>query len=89
MRVLIEETGVDLNSVISGVDGDRGKTSALFVASKKGHAAVVRLLIESGVDVNDYEPAALIVASQRGHIEVVNLLLEGGANLHSADHMQC
>jgi ankyrin repeat protein len=62
--------------------------SAIQAASVKGHARIVRLLIDAGADVNVVGGEychALIAAIARNHNAVVKLLLEEGANLSYGD----
>ena len=59
-------------------------------AAKKGHEAVVQLLIEYGVDINvkdnEYERTPLIWAAQGGHEAIVRLLIEGdGVDINAKD----
>ncbi len=64
----------------------------IMVAAKKGHAEVVRVLLDAGVDPNTrvvsdspndpdthFVDTTLEVAARNGHAEVVKLLLEQGA----------
>lgn len=62
------------------------RTKALKLATTRGHAPVVALLINAGADVND--PAdplggrtALQAAVENNHYHVVKLLLEAGADI--------
>ena len=59
----------------------------LHLACEKGHAAVVRLLVEKGADVdkarNDGR-TPFYMACQEGHLDVVQLLLEKGADMDKA-----
>ena len=57
-------------------------------AARRGHAAVVGLLLDRGGDVNaatGAEILALNLAAIFGHREVVALLLDRGANVSPCD----
>lgn len=58
--------------------------TAMLLAAEKGHAAVVRLLLEAGAERDITEAqhgrTAFHLASQKGHAEVVRVLLQAGAN---------
>ncbi|CAH8286668.1 unnamed protein product, partial [Schistosoma turkestanicum] len=59
--------------------------NALHLASKEGHADVVRVLIERGARPNTATKkgnTALHIASLAGQFEVVKLLLEAGAEVN-------
>lgn len=63
---------------------DSYRMTALMWAAKRGHDAVVRLLLEKGADTeikNQYQEAALIIAVKHRHEAIVQLLLEKGANV--------
>ena len=57
----------------------------LLMASGRGHAPAVTLLIESGADVNKPEPCqgitALHVTAKEGHVQVMELLITKGARV--------
>lgn len=62
--------------------------SPLHIASKHGHAAVVRALLEAGAtpDLRSSEPehsgwTALHYAADTGHVEVMRLLIDAGADV--------
>ncbi|KAJ4168127.1 hypothetical protein NW754_011941 [Fusarium falciforme] len=64
--------------------------TALFLASRGGHLAIVKRLIESGAQIDpdakrSNPKPALIEATKNGHVEVVRLLLERGANIETRD----
>ena len=65
--------------------------TALIHAADKGHAEVVRALLDvDGIDVNYSNNAgstALSLAADKGHVEVVRALLAAGATVnHASDH---
>ena len=65
--------------------GIENKTTALILASSRGNANVVKLLISMGADVNQknsYGETALIEASFLGNIEIVKILLKEGADVN-------
>ena len=58
----------------------------MYVAASRGHADVVRLLLEAQADVNHrksldgmYLNSPLAAAAHRGHVEVARVLLKAGA----------
>ena len=58
--------------------------TALLWAARRGHEAIVRLLLEKGanIEVNSrFDGTALVQAAGYGHEAIVRLLLEKGANL--------
>ncbi|RSM18339.1 hypothetical protein CDV31_002858 [Fusarium ambrosium] len=64
--------------------------TALCMASKNGHLAIVKLLLERGVplelDATDWSPQpALTEASRSGHEAIVRLLVQQGANIEAPD----
>jgi ankyrin repeat protein len=83
VRELIEEYGVDINSVSTAY-----YMTALMRASLFGNLDIVRYLIDHGANVNataDIGMTALMFASQEGHLEIVRCLVErGGANANAA-----
>ncbi len=68
---------------------DKNKSTPLHYASNRGHAEVVRLLLEKGAQIDSKEYSgndALCYASYKGHIDVVRLLLEKGAKISQQDN---
>ena len=81
LKVLLEQ-GVDKEKIF----GDFGMTP-LIIASRNGHLALVRYLVEQGADMENTDNhlwTPLIGASDSGHLEVVRYLLEQGANRDKA-----
>ena len=64
--------------------------TALIRASCKGHAEMVRLLLEAGAGKDRQERrlgcTALIEASAKGHVDIARLLLEHGADPDMLDN---
>ncbi|CAH8664748.1 unnamed protein product [Dicrocoelium dendriticum] len=78
-RCLIKN-GADINT-----HSTEFKESALTLASYKGHAEMVRFLLEAGADHEhrtDEMHTALMEAAMEGHVEVARLLLAHGANVN-------
>lgn len=80
------ESGVDVNS-----KGPYDQT-AIFFAADRGHAEMVRLLVDKGANVNHkdsfYQMTALTRASMKKRYEVMKLLLDRGAEGASQVSMQ-
>ena len=77
VRCLIQVGGANPDTTVPG------GWSALFVASRHGHARVVEELVKHGVDVNlarDDGATALFVARVHGHMEVAGMLERAGAD---------
>jgi len=59
-------------------------TTALHFAAQKGHAEIVRILLEHGADVNAKDTEAgftpLLFAAFKGHAAIVQMLLDRGAS---------
>jgi len=73
-------------------DPDYG-VSALYIATKNNHCAVVELLLDAGVDPNlEYLPrkfTALHIAAREDHIDVAKVLIRHGANVNLANANAC
>ena len=79
MVSLLLKNGADVNAKSDD------NTTALMVASDKGHTRVVSLLLQNGADVNPKDiwgDTALMAASERGHIEIVLMLLDWNADVN-------
>ena len=60
----------------------------LMIASWRGNAEIIRILLEAGADVNKtgkYGNTPLICAINSGHKEIVRLLLRAGADVNKAN----
>gem|GEM_PF-854388 len=60
--------------------------TALHIASQRGHAEIVKHLLDAGAEVNargNCDATALINASRNGHTEIVELLLGSGADVNT------
>ncbi len=78
MQTVLEmlEQGVDIN-----VHASFGGPTALIVAARFGHVAIVEVLLERGAEVNaedDYGQTALYFAKKNSKIKVVELLEAAG-----------
>jgi ankyrin repeat protein len=61
--------------------------NSLLLASLRGHADVVKLLLAAGANANamiDDGATSLFLASEGGYGDVVKLLLAAGANVNAA-----
>jgi len=75
--------------------GFKGCTPLLF-ASEKGHADIVKILLDHNANVDqptNYGRTPLYIASQEGHVEVVRILKDHEINLLftnlDKDHIRC
>jgi ankyrin repeat protein len=58
---------------------------ALFLASRRGNAEAVRLLIDAGADIEaeTAESSILAAAAFEGHVEIIEELLDAGADINA------
>ncbi len=85
VRLMMDEGGFDVTTEgRSGVPKDRigDPTTSLHLAALKGHANIVKLLIERGARVDrrgHLGETPLMYAASQGHLKIVRMLLESGA----------
>src|SRR3990167_527415 len=80
LALIKELDAADLNSI----KNNYGST-ALIIATEKGHTDIALLLIEKGADLNIKNrdgDTALIIATEKGHTDIAHLLIEKGANVN-------
>ena len=56
-----------------------------MMAAERGHAEIVKLLLDRGSDINAKNSdgvTSLMAAAEKGHTEVVRLLLDKGVDLN-------
>ena len=66
---------------IQGFDFSEGDT-CVTVASRKGHAEIVKLFVEAGADLDhpyDRGATGLFVACENGDVKTAQVLVDGGA----------
>jgi len=69
-------------------ENDNLGVTALMLASEKGHAPVVSVLLENGADMSAADnngEHAMMKAAKNGHIEVVKYFLDNGADVDMKD----
>ena len=92
VRLLCQEYGVDVNCSTSETLEEEPKKgmTPLEWAARKGHAEVVKVLLDNKAHVNVNRPTdsvtPLYVAAQEGHTEVVKLLLANKADVNASRH---
>ena len=88
VRLLCEEYGIDINSSTSETLEGTAEigTTPLDWAGRKGHAEVVRALLDNKADVNSKRTdgvTPLLISALSGHAEVVKFLLGNKANVNA------
>lgn len=76
---------IPLSDINSRFDSDKGDTP-LTAAARKGHAQIVRLLLDAGAAIegkNKSGGTALLIAAQGGKIDCVRVLIKAGADLET------
>lgn len=88
--------GADIDRTVDRsvpVDPEVSANSALVAAASKGHARIVRFLLNEGASVDLPGSAsgatALVMGASRGFLEVVQLLVEAGADIEAAKGQNC
>ena len=70
--------------------GFNDKSTALHLASRKGHIEVARFLLDNGADANardKHKSTPLHLATKGGHVGVVRVLLDRGADATAKDEL--
>ena len=83
---LLTEAG-DASKALADTADEKGRT-ALMLASSRGDACTVRVLLEAAADIDQSVSGgitALMVACKKSHAEVAQMLLMGGANGNCQD----
>ena len=92
VRLLCQECGVDANCNTSETleKQPRKGITPLEWAARKGHAEVVKVLLDNRADANVSRHVdgvtPLYIAAQNGHTEVVKLLLNNKADVNASKH---
>ena len=88
VRLLCQEYEIDVNCTTSEIFQEETKKviTALEWAARKGHAEVVKVLLDNKADPNvgcsDGAVTLLYLASGNGHTEIVKLLLDNKADVN-------
>lgn len=80
---LLFDLGVDKN-----VSTPEDQWAPLNAASRRGHAEIVKFLLENGAEIdfpNKYQKTPLNLATFGGHLEVIKILVERGADVTKLD----
>ena len=75
--------GANVNTIVNRID-----MTAIMRASGRGHADIVKLLLEKGANVNAksiHGYTALTAASRNGHADIVKLLIDSGADVNAKE----
>ncbi|PYI09480.1 hypothetical protein BO78DRAFT_272690, partial [Aspergillus sclerotiicarbonarius CBS 121057] len=83
VKLLIAQT-------IRALKSPRTVEELLFLASSKGHAEIIQVLIDHGAPLeaqNSKSQTSLIVAAASGHTSAVEVLIRKGANVEATDTM--
>jgi len=92
VRILCQDYGVDANCCMSEILVEKPKKdiTPLEWAARKGHSAVVKVLVENNANVNTarntHGVTAVYIAAQNGHVDVVKMLLEYKADINASIH---
>ena len=91
----IESMLEEIKNGICGINvcesfGDRAGSTALHHAAKKGHTAVVKILLDNqaSVDLQDKDfKTALHYAVEYGYVDITKMLFAAGASVYITDNM--
>ncbi len=80
--LLLIQAGADVDKT------DNKGATAMMMASRNDHAAIVEALLQAGADIDkavNNGDTALIEASDRGHAAIVETLIQAGADIDKAE----